>query len=160
MARRRPAVPPMATSSAIDLGPLATRVEQGLAELDAALASLDRDATPVRASGTRPSELAPLLQRAEDAIIRFARHARDERQRASSAEANAAEWERNAMLAVWAKDDDLAREALLRKAECLGLQSSHTREADRLDAELEALRSLLARARSPEESPMADRTPG
>jgi hypothetical protein len=104
-----------------------------------------QSARAVPTGGTLPrrSGLETLLLRAEEALSRFEGCAKEECRRASHAGANAAEWERNAALAVRAKDDDLARAALANRTEALQLQSSFTHHADLLDREVVELRQLI-----------------
>ena len=84
-----------------------------------------------------------VIARAQASLETLAREAKAERQRAAHETANAAEWERNAKLAVHAQYDDLAREALGRRAECARLATWHARRADLLDAEHRLMRSAL-----------------
>jgi phage shock protein A len=79
--------------------------------------------------------------------LRFESCAKEERRRASDAGANAAAWERNGMLAVRAKDDDLARAALANKAHDLRLQSSFAYHADLPDREAAMLGELIETVR-------------
>jgi hypothetical protein len=84
-----------------------------------------------------------LLARARTSLETFAGEAKAERQRAAYQTANALEWERNAKLAVHAQNDELATEALDRRAECARLAAGHARRADLLDAEYRILMSAL-----------------
>ena len=138
-----------------DLTALIELVDRVSAELDAALKQVHR--TPMRTADAptkhATSTRADAVQRAEAALVRLREGAKDERRRAADEGRKAAEWERNAVLAVRAKDDDLARNALVNRADHVRRQGQAEREADRLDRELEALQELLAFAREASRDP-------
>jgi len=128
-------------------------IERVNAELDDALRASGRRSDSAKRSFPQPVKSSPghfaaRLQRAADVLAGLDRLAKDERERAADAERNAAEWERNAVLAVRANDDDLAREALGRKAEDLRRQAFHQREAERLTAEAAAFGELFEAIRA------------
>ncbi len=91
---------------------------------------------------SRPAQ-PDLVARARASLQTLAREAKAERGRAAYQTANAAEWERNAKLAVHARDEGLARDALGRLAECARLATWHAHRADLLDAEHRLMVSAL-----------------
>ena len=109
-------------------------------------ADIKRLRTPIaraRAQGARPPGAALAFARAqieaaEEQLDQMAKHSRD-------AEANADEWERRAMLAVHAGSDDLAREALARRAEMASLHRALRSEVDVGRAALAEIRAALDR---------------
>jgi hypothetical protein len=80
---------------------------------------------------------------ARSAIEALARHAKAELRRSTYASSSASEWERNAALSVRAGDDNLARDALSHRAECLLAAKRHADQAALLDEEIRLLKSAL-----------------
>ena len=93
-------------------------------------------------------EVLACLERARCAVSDFQREAKRASQRAAQEQRNALQWERNAMLAVKAGDDALAREVLARKAEHDRLATCHAQHADVLARQLARLSEMLALADS------------
>ncbi len=96
-----------------------------------------------RAQGTRPRGAAldfarAQIEAAEEQLDRMAKQSRD-------AEANADEWERRAILGVHAGMDDVAREALARRAEMASLHRALRSEVDVGRAALAEMRAALDR---------------
>jgi len=120
--------------------PAKSRTGSALSRIVASISNAPRKCDVEGSSGV---DQAVLFARARSSLQTFAREAKAERQRAAHETANAAGWERNAKLSVHARDDDLAREALGRRAECVRLATWHARRADLLDAEFRLMTSAL-----------------